>query len=906
MYLIIMVLIICGVGFTLYNMKIKKFKNEDSTKEVLSLIDKFINELEVVRNSYFTYSMRVNIESKYREAFKLATTKGFKKIRTENINKFRELYPVLEDKRKEWNKEYIDKELVESKDLLSNIDGKSLDNQQRMAVVTDEDSNLVIAGAGSGKTLTISAKVKYLVDRKGVNPEDILLISFTAKSAEEMFERISKKLDINVDVKTFHKLGLNIISKGREYRPDVAEEYLMGSAIDSYFKEKIKHNADAMRAVIMFLTYYLSVPKDLEKYNDLGEYYDETKNLDLETIKSKMEKVEFDNKINDLKLDHKTINGERVKSLEEVMIANCLYLNGIEYVYEYKYPFESDDKYKKQYRPDFYLPEYDLYIEHFGITKDYRTPWLTEIEERKYIDGIKWKREQHKKNGTTLIETYSYYNKEGKLLEKLEEKLREMDIEFKQVAFEEIYNKVYGQNQDEYLIEFKKLISTFIGLFKSNGYKNDNFSELYKMANKMNSSFLCERTRLFLDIVTPIYNEYQNTLAQEKEIDFNDMINEATEIIKGGKITLKYKYIIIDEYQDISMSRFNLINAIRNKTGAKLMCVGDDWQSIYRFAGSDINLFTKFGEYVGYYELLMIEKTYRNSQELIDIAAKFVVKNPNQIKKDLKSDKHNSKPIRILGYETSKAQEQIDKAIEEIVDINGDEAEIMIVSRNNKDIINLYGLNSSGILSLKQKGKAVILACTKYPKLKISLFTAHRSKGLEADNIIVINLENKTTGFPNKISNDSILSLVLTPGGGYEYDEERRLFYVAITRTKNTTYLVTDIRNKSIFIEELMKEQGIELEVENRQETILDNPKCPICQSGLMVIRKGSSNKEFLGCTNYPRCESTINSIEIINNQVKCSACGGYMVKRKGRYGEFYGCTNYPICSNKYSVRNDY
>lgn len=238
------------------------------------------------------------------------------------------------------------------------------------------------------------------------------------------------------------------------------------------------------------------------------------------------------------------------------------------------------------------------------------------------------------------------------------------------------------------------------------------------------------------------------------------MINLATEVVKNGKGEFGYKYIIIDEYQDISLSRFSLIKEIKKKSGAKLVCVGDDCQSIYRFAGSDIDLFTNFGQAVGYYELLKIEKTYRNSQELINIADKLVMKNPRQLKKDLKSDKHHSNPIRVIGYNRDICPAII-KAIDEIVYNFGEDAQITILGRNNFDI---DFLEDSQEFELKQKAKRCqkVIKYLAHPELKISYLTAHRSKGLEADNVIIINLENKLGGFPNKISDDPILSLVLT------------------------------------------------------------------------------------------------------------------------------------------------
>jgi DNA helicase IV len=901
---ITVIVAILGVSFLSYkSISNKKMKKSPEVVDMIERVNNFLVEIDSARKEYFIRTRRDSLIKNYNDVFKFFNMNPFSKLKSDEIIKFKEIYRGLDLLIKKWNEEYVAKELEKNKLLFDNIDGKSLDAQQRKAVVVDEINNLVLAGAGSGKTLTISGKVKYLVDTKDINPEEILLISFTKKAAEEMYQRISQRLHINVEAKTFHKLGLDIITKYQGKRSDVAEEYCLSNVIDSYFDSGLYSNKEQIINIIYFFGYYLNIPKDWQEFETLGDCLDHYRNIDFETLKGKFEQKQgVNNLANELKTNKQTLQGETVKSLEEVMIANFLFLNGINYVYEIKYPYESPDMYRKQYRPDFYLPDFDIYLEHFGITKDNKVPWLTKIEEQKYLEDMAWKREFHKLNKTTLLETYSYYNKEGRLLIELEKVLKKHNVKFKEIDYMQIYKQVFERTNNKYFSEFKRLISTFIGLFKSNGYSVDHFDVILKEVMKIENLFLRERSRIFISIIEPIFIKYQEELKSSNQIDFNDMINLATSIVKDNKADLRYKYIIIDEYQDISVSRFNLIKEIINKTSAKLMCVGDDWQSIYRFAGSDIDLFTKFENYMGYYELLKIEKTYRNSQELINIAGSFVMKNQKQLKKDLRSDKHHSNPIRILGYEKDICT-AVKNAITEIVYGFGEEAEITILGRNNFDI-DILETNSNGEFKLVRGNGQVIVRYRKYPDLKINFLTSHRSKGLEADNVIVINLENKLLGFPNKISDDPILSLVLTDIDGFDFAEERRLFYVALTRTKNTTYLITPDKKQSTFVEELIKNFKIGYNFSTNEQTIKDNPNCPRCQKGHLVIRETlSDKKKFLGCTNYPQCDLTLNDIEIVNDQIKCRVCGGYMTRRKGRFGEFYGCTNYPICENTLKIQ---
>jgi len=691
-------------------------------------------------------------------------------------------------------------------------------------------------------------------------------------------------------------LGNRVIQHSQSNRYAVVENEFLPNVVENYFMKETCKDKKQMENLITFFGYYINIPKDWEEFDSLGDCFDYYKSVDFETLKGKIRSSEAE--VEDLaekwKIEKHTLQGETVKSLEEVMIANFLFLNGINYVYEDRYPYETGDEYHKVYQPDFHLIDYAIYLEHFGITKENSTPWLTQIEEKKYLEGIKWKRALHKEKKTKLIETYSYFNKEGILLVELEKKLKESKVVLKPADYSAIYKQIFNRN-NKYLSEFRKLVSSFIKLFKSNGYSENHFVNLYNQVEMQGNFFLKERGKLFLNIVYPAYQEYQKRLRDSGKIDFDDMINLATESVRAGRGDFSYKYIIIDEYQDISKSRFDLIKAIKDRTNAKLLCVGDDWQSIYRFAGSDIDLFTDFGKCVGYYELLKIEKTYRNSQELIDIAGKFIMRNRKQLSKDLKSDKHHSNPLRIIGYDKD-IFTAIIKVIDEIVSVFGEKAQITILGRNgfDKNILDEYKEFEVG----KEK-----IVYKKYPYLDMKYLTSHKAKGLEADNVIVINLENKLVGFPNKISDDPILSLVLTNQDLYAYAEERRLFYVAITRTKNTTYLLVPDKNKSIFAKELINNFRIQYEFITGEKTTKDNPNCPKCKTGHLIIRENSvDHSVFLGCSNFPSCDWKKKYTEILSSQIKCNVCGGYMIKKKGRYGEYYWCTNYPYCENTLSI----
>ena len=611
-----------------------------------------------------------------------------------------------------------------------------------------------------------------------------------------------------------------------------------------------------------------------------------------------MTKVQF---INDsaqvLQENKKTYAGETVKSIEEATIANFLYLHGVTYRYEANYPFDTRDEEHVQYRPDFYLPDYDIYIEHFGVNQAMKTPWLSEIEEKKYVDGMVWKRMIHQKYNTTLIESFSYYHQNGILLERLEENLLAHGVRFREIDYQDIFSAVFDQTNNNYLREFIQLLRTFISLFKSNNYSEVKFEE-FRIENrkKQKNHFLRKRTELFFDMIQPIYKAYQQRLIEIQAVDFHDMINVATDIVRLGKVSLPYKYIIIDEYQDIATSRYQLIKAIKDQTNAKVMCVGDDWQSIYRFAGSDIELFSKFEKYFGKYELIRIEKTYRNAQDIIDIAGRFMMQNPHQYRKNLISDKRIAQPVQIFGYQQN-ILEALEKVLHAIVQEYGETAEIMLLGRNNFDV-SIF--DKSPFYSKKEDRQAERLMITYQPLPRLTMYflTVHRSKGLEADNVIVINAADSLTGFPNKITDDPVLSWVLTGFDDYPFAEERRLFYVALTRTKNRTYLLVPDNRPSLFVKELIEKQHLPYQIIGTMQSVNRLPRCSQCKTGHLVIRK-RGHHEFLGCTNYPTCDCTIHDTTILIQPIQCPVCGGYLVNRKGKYGKFYGCSNYPTCKHK-------
>lgn len=803
---------------------------------------------------------------------------------SKDIRDFLEI-SMEESQRVERNARYVDSELALTSDLLSDIDGKQLDDQQRLAVIVDEKSNLIIAGAGSGKTLTLVGKVKYLVERWRIDPERILVTSFTKKSVKEIAERIERAGIENVSCKTFHSIGYS-------YLDDVTltNDNTLENCIREYLKSSVPHCGRQIQAFLEFYGCFAHLPKDYSDYGVDGKRMEDLRAVDLKTIKGKLEEVAA---AKSERLD--TLHGEKVRSLEELMIANYLFIHGIRYEYEKKYTGDIGEGHKK-YQPDFYLVDYDIWLEHFGIDENGRVPWIAnQIEEKRYIEGIGWKRNAHSANGTKLIESYSYWNKDHDLINKLQQLLTENGVSINEEP--ERLARLYSElnEDDKYLTEIVKLVSSFLSLAKANNVSMDEIWERAR-SHYEGDGYMWHRFELFMAFAEPIMSYYKQRLLSSGEIDYDDMINMATERILADGLVESYDYIIVDEYQDISKSRFGLIQAIRGLSNAKLICVGDDWQSIYRFAGSDVTLFTNFSKYVGFHETLKIETTYRNSQELVDAASRFIEANPAQIRKELKSVKTIEEPIRV--FSSSDMRRFFEAALDSILaSRKGYSGHILVLGRHNFDLETLYpDLADSDSIRFKKNKKTGETLIDYRGYKNISFLSVHKAKGLEADDVIVLNLVNSRYGFPNRLESDPILELLLDNEDAFEFAEERRLFYVAMTRTKNRAYLITDSLQSagvSPFVKEIQNDESVGVYVD---KDYTDPVKCPKCGTGNLLIKTNSSTgEEFLGCSNHPFCDKTYSHIEILDDRMICPQCGGWMIRRtrKSDGKPFFGCSNW-------------
>lgn len=748
---------------------------------------------------------------------KFKKAKQYKRL----LEKQAELYQnanSLKQKISVHNDRVADTKIQNAYNLIGNVEGRKLDKQQMTCIVKDAHNHLVIAGAGTGKTTTVVGKIKFLLKTGKYKPEDILVLSFTNASASEMSQRINQETGCNIDASTFHKLGLNIITKVNGIVPKITQLNLR-----KFVKEQLLLNmqSDAyLNLLSSYLLYNRVVSKSEFEFKTQSEY-EEYLRLNPPT----------------------TINNETVKSYGEMDIANFLTQNGIQYIYEHPYKVDTRTSEYGQYNPDFYLPEYDIYIEYFGINKNGEVPSYFKgvngmTATQTYQASMKWKRETHSANDTVLIECYAYEKFDGVLLENLKEKLIEKDVKLTPKTTKELWEQVSADG-DSILDGVIELFETVINLIKSNGYT----IAIVRQLNIGNSN--AQNNNMVLSLLEPIFNAYCNYLSEHKEIDFNDMINMATKYVEQGKYVSPYKYVIVDEYQDISKARYSLLCSMRESNDYDLFCVGDDWQSIYRFAGSDIGYILNFEQYWGSSEISKIETTYRFTQKLIEISGNFIMQNPVQIKKSIKgkNDTVGFALGEISGYTDKFAIEFMAKKLEDLPR----DSSVFFIGRYSFDA---KLLSDSGLFECRYNNVSGFVE-VKYRKrtdLKMNFITAHKSKGLQADYIFIINNKKSRMGFPSKIQDAAILNLLLDNCDQYPYAEERRLFYVALTRAKKKAFLVTVKNQESEFAMELKERYGEELKRE----------------------------------------------------QWECPLCGGRLLKKSGPYGEFYGCSNYRSLGCKY------
>lgn len=780
---------------------------------------------------------------------------------------------------------FMERELGEMACFFESIEKNPLTLEQRQAVVCDEDATLVLAGAGSGKTSVITAKATYLVNRRIRKPEEILLLAYGKEAAEEMSDRIRHYCNANVSAMTFHKLAYGIIEKVEGRKPPLASHASDHKALQMLLKKILLNLAENDKQIDLLLLRWFSeflMPANSEwDFESKHEYYCYVENREL-----------------------RTLQGELVRSFEELEIANWLCMNGIVYeyepVYEYKLPAEG----RGDYKPDFRLTESGIYIEHFGVRREqdengneYLTtaPYINRAE---YLAGMEWKRAVHARHGTTLVETYSYENSEGSFLTLLQEKLAPHVI-FNPVSLKEILSRLEEIGQFD---DFTKTLSTFLRHFKGSG------STIEECRNKINGIRDTRRGLAFLEIFKPVYLEYQKRLGEN--VDFDDMISRATAYVRDSRYKSPYRHLLVDEFQDISKGRAYLLIALRNQNpDCRIFAVGDDWQSIYRFSGSDIHFMREFGCSFGgtfgdrkdVHRIVDLGRTFRSVDRIAHAARRFILKNPSQIKKAVIPAGTAGKPaIQIVQSVESRSGATLEQTLAQLQkQTNGGQNTVLLVGRYNRQ-------HPAGMSILRKR----------YPDLRVSFKSIHASKGLEADHVIILGASCGRLGLPSEIIDDPLLDLVLPEPEPFKHAEERRVFYVALTRARKSVTIIARQDQPSDFVNELLddEEYGVS-ELTGIGQVVRRRYRCSKCKGHMISDNQSGYYCEHrINCgARLPACSVCGSGIPLRNkhlpekSQCDCGAIfsvcpycvDGWLVERHGKYGRFFGCVNYPRCTGR-------
>ena len=725
-----------------------------------------------------------------------------------------------------------------------------LTNEQADAVVTDEDTTLVLAGAGTGKTSVIVGKVAHLVHNQGVSPHQVLVLAFNRKAADEIRGRLKANLSA-AHVHTFHRFGRRVIAE-TEAAPTISklaeDDLALRRAVDDIIGDLL-NDPEQSKAVIDFIVDHHAPYRSAFEFDTHDEYEEYVRGIEL-----------------------RTLSGDLVKSFEELEIANYLREHGVEFQYEYPYETRTATQRHRQYQPDFFLPGYGIYIEHFALDEKGRPPrgW------RGYAEGIEWKRIVHSIYATTLVETYSWQHRQGVLLSTLRKQLEEAGVHFAQAPFQTPIRRP-ARKQTSWLAG---LLASFLNHVKSGGLSSDT---LRARARENGDR---RRNQRFLDVFDEVHARYQKLLEDEETLDFHDLINLAAEHIREGRWTPQYRYVLVDELQDISAGRMALLQALKGQDVAYFL-VGDDWQSIYRFAGSDVGLLHKCGDVLGHVEERTLSRTFRFAGGILGPSTAFVKRNPNQTQRPLlPASRAEDEGFAIVADSSTKRG--VERALKDI------EAKARSQPRTVLEL-GRYLRRPGEVPVPRRRGS-----------LRVEFSTVHRAKGREADYVIVRDLNDGSRGFPSKIEDDPLLELVLPPAsaGAYPFAEERRLFYVAMTRARSGAYLVTDPVRPSTFVTELLRDSdGLRLIGELA-------PECPRCRRGR--LRTLQSPWYLICCDSScdhraPRCPSCDAGYALVGERVAsctnrdcrlppsvCPRCGvGVLRVIDGRFGPFWGCTEY-------------
>ena len=707
----------------------------------------------------------------------------------------------------------------------------------------------------------ITGKVAHLVRNEGVAPDEILVLAFNRTAAAEIRDRLPADLK-GAEVRTFHSFGLSVLRRSGE-PPVISQLAERGELLEWLVDEGVRRLLSQGLAPLIDFVTGQNVSVSPFDFPDATAYRSFLRRCRRDPLGG----------------------GYLARSLEELEIANFLWLHGIEYECGKSFRWRSGRE-RKSCRFDFFLPEHNIYIEHVELNGDNRIP--------RHPDGlalaISLKREAVRRlpHGTRVIETYSWMCQNRQLGDCLKEALVTAGVDLHRLPSDTLIENLPRTGPGGPLV-VTKLLTTLLHHVRTAHLTVD---DLWERASAFPGPL---RSASFLYIFESFQGHYEKHLAAEGAIDFHDMINRAASTIREKRWQPQYRYVLVDEFQDISAGRMALLETLSGPDVA-FFVVGDDWQSINRFAGSDVGLVPNCGEHLGHVCRRELSATFRYGEGILGPTAAFVQSNPEQTQRAL-STRSSAPDGGITVIAASKQQDGLEAALRDILahqerqsekdgnagrlaaneppaldDRNQPRAttvvEVLVLGRY-RDSKGAFDSTVETIRAAKENTQA------KGDDLKMEFSTVHRAKGLEADYAIVLDLRHDRRGFPSQIEDDPLMDLVLPPSrNAVPYAEERRLFYVAATRARRGTYLIADVQQPSEFVIELLQSHPELRQIGRRR--LEPAPRCPRCEGSLVPSRSGKN----LRCTYLPVCP---------HMAPRCTDCGrGYLL----RDGNRARCTN--------------
>ena len=673
----------------------------------------------------------------------------------------------------------------------------ALNEKQREAVVSDDKRLLVLAGAGSGKTKTLLQKIIYLIEEKGISPSSILAITFTKNAANEMIDRLILSADRNgIYEQIMSNKGLSKAQKDKERLNYVRRyKWINGLTVrtfhsfcysilrnhgvnefDNKFKiigdEKKDEEDDLSRLIAPETVFEVTHKLVIEQCEDI-EYLLKLKRylLDYQVDKIHLSKSEILHLPKDGKY-FTTLDGTKVRSKSEQFIADWLYRHSIKYEYE-PLLYISDFPFK----PDFYIPAADLYIEHVSSKSA----------------SLKDKEEQFRKGNLLLVKTYESMTRDSALFNHTLDNIIRNRLP---ANYHKIVTLNFMEEFNGYHEEVKDFVTQVIRITDMVKVEN---KDILKVGDKA-SKDPHERVRTFYELALPIIKKYLEYCTNRSYLDFNDLISRSTALFHNYKdiaklYRKKYEYILVDEFQDVNSLQVELIKLLLTPQ-TQLFCVGDDWQSIYGFRGSNVSYIVDFEKYFSKAKTITLNLNYRSTQNIVGASNEVISNNKYKIDKELQASKKSEH--KIVVFAGIDDEENIRFCVEKV-------RELLTEGLKNDDILFLYRRSkmfSPYFFQFRKEG------------IFVQYKTIHAAKGLESKIVFIIGLTEGYGGFPDIWMEDRIFQVIKKANHDLLLEEERRLFYVAITRAKDKLFLITEKGNESSFLKEISETYTVKTSVQ--------------------------------------------------------------------------------------------